>query len=232
MSQQFSNPRALDADTVEIEIDGKRVRLRLPSANAPETNDSKPYDMTQPLAREATEFTKNFISDPAARLSDTQGSDKYGRTLGDIINSDGKSLNQELIREGLAKATYGDDPQAKANADLLGLKEVGLAGGATTEQQVRAIERRAFQREQTARLLGTLQPKYRNVYDDRGFHEKALDRGLDQVELMGSGLAKWIGDLTGVDMLSEFGKRGISENQIDVLLNPRATKSFTESEGF
>lgn len=232
MSQQFSNPRALDADTVEIEIDGKRVRLRLPSANAPETNESKPYDMTQPLAREATEFTKNFISDPAARLSDTQGSDKYGRTLGDIINSDGKSLNQELIREGLAKATYGDDPQAKANADLLGLKEVGLAGGATTEQQVRAIERRAFQREQTARLLGTLQPKYRNVYDDRGFHEKALDRGLDQVELMGSGLAKWIGDLTGVDMISEFGKRGISENQIDVLLNPRSTKSFTESEGF
>jgi len=30
------------------------------------------------------------------------GKDKYGRTLGDVILQDGTSLNQELVRAGLA----------------------------------------------------------------------------------------------------------------------------------
>jgi len=90
--------RVVDGDTLLL-ANGARVRLI--GADTPET--VKPDHPVEPWGPEATRFTEHFVRGGEVRLEfDSTRKDKYGRFLA-YVWVDGRMLNEELIREGLAE---------------------------------------------------------------------------------------------------------------------------------
>lgn len=95
--------RVIDGDTVEIEIKGKKERVRLIGVNTPEVDDPRPVAAC--LARLAKEKTKEKLSGKLIRLESdpTQGNrDKYQRLLRYVFLEDGENFNLWLIKQGYA----------------------------------------------------------------------------------------------------------------------------------
>lgn len=93
-----------DGDTIEILVDQKPVTVRLYGVDAPEKK--------QPFGTQAKNFTSQLAFGKYVKLND-KGKDRYGRTIGEIILPDGKSLNQELVANGFAwyYKAYANDPK-------------------------------------------------------------------------------------------------------------------------
>jgi micrococcal nuclease len=119
--------RVLDGDTVIVE---PHLVVRLIGVNTPET--VKPEHPVEPWGPEASEFTHDFLSGGAARLTfDRERTDQYGRFLAYVWVGD-RMLNEELVRRGLARYEpqfhYSDavkrrlrDAQRLAQRDELGI---------------------------------------------------------------------------------------------------------------
>ena len=91
--------RVVDGDTIKVD-DGKKIHtIRLYGIDTPE-KEFKGRWKTQPYALEATAFATKFIGKQPVTVV-TRGSGAYGRTIGEVF-VDGRSLNRELVRAGLA----------------------------------------------------------------------------------------------------------------------------------
>jgi micrococcal nuclease len=93
-----------DGDTIQVMRQGAPERVRLAGIDCPEFGQSygsRAKQMTSALAFGEQVTVK------------TQGKDKYGRTLGEVILPDGRSLNKELVRQGMAwwYRQYSSDPE-------------------------------------------------------------------------------------------------------------------------
>lgn len=106
--------RVVDGDTLLLEF--ARTRVRLQGVDAPET--VKENVAVQDWGPEATEYTRNFVREAGGRVRievDGEGVDQYGRGLVFVWHGD-RLLNEELVREGLARAKLAYDySQAKKN---------------------------------------------------------------------------------------------------------------------
>ena len=83
----------VDGDTIDVLHNGKAKRVRLYGIDCPERE--------QAYGKKA----KWFTSDLAFRKTVTvivKDRDRYGRTIGEVILPNGKSLNNELVRAGYA----------------------------------------------------------------------------------------------------------------------------------
>ncbi|MBQ7815536.1 MAG: thermonuclease family protein [Thermoguttaceae bacterium] len=103
--------RCVDGDTLIVRFDdGTTERVRLIGSNTPET--VKPNSPVEPFGPEASAFTKRRVEEAggAIRLvADGDRRDKYGRRLAFVYLADSEvSLNEELVREGFAKAQTQD----------------------------------------------------------------------------------------------------------------------------
>ncbi|ALI99840.1 thermonuclease family protein [Rufibacter tibetensis] len=110
-----------DGDTVELLKDGKPLRVRLQGVDCPEKN--------QDYGTRARQFTSDLVFGKFVQLV-VQDVDRYGRTVGEIILPDGRSLNQELVKNGFAwhYTAYSKDQElarleAEARAEKRGLWE-------------------------------------------------------------------------------------------------------------
>jgi len=92
---QFSGEvvSVLDGDTIDVLYNRRAKRIRLNGIDAPEKG--------QAFGQKAKQFVSEqaFGKEVTVR---TFGLDKYGRTIGDVFLPDGRMLNEELVREGLA----------------------------------------------------------------------------------------------------------------------------------
>ncbi len=99
--------RVVDGDTLLLEHE--RTRARLQGIDTPETvKDNTPVEAWGP---EATQYTKRFVQDAGGKVRieiDGESSDQYGRKLVFVWHG-ARLLNEELVREGLAKAKLGYD---------------------------------------------------------------------------------------------------------------------------
>jgi endonuclease YncB( thermonuclease family) len=104
-----------DGDTIEILKDGKPLRIRLYGIDCPEKN--------QDFGTRARQYTSDLVFGKKVRL-EAKNTDRYGRTVGIIYLPDGRSLNEELLRAGLAwhYKAYSKD------AGLAELEEAARAG--------------------------------------------------------------------------------------------------------
>jgi endonuclease YncB( thermonuclease family) len=82
-----------DGDTITILVDNQQIKIRLNGIDCPEKS--------QDFGQVAKQFTSDQCFGKTVTVI-THGQDRYGRTLGEVILPDGKSLNQELVRAGLA----------------------------------------------------------------------------------------------------------------------------------
>ena len=83
----------LDGDTIEVLQRGKADRVRLQGIDCPEKG--------QAFGNKAKQFTAAMVMGKEVTVK-TAGCDKYGRTLGTVLLPDGRNLNRELVRAGLA----------------------------------------------------------------------------------------------------------------------------------
>jgi endonuclease YncB( thermonuclease family) len=83
-----------DGDTITVLIDDRtQVKVRLHGIDAPETGQD--YATRSKQAASELAFGKAVIVRPTS-------TDRYGRTVAEVVLPDGRSLNRELVRQGMA----------------------------------------------------------------------------------------------------------------------------------
>jgi endonuclease YncB( thermonuclease family) len=83
-----------DGDTLTVLAPGDRpVKVRLHGIDAPETG--------QPFGSRAKQAASELAFGQVVRI-EVRDTDRYGRTVAEVIMPDGRSLNRELVREGMA----------------------------------------------------------------------------------------------------------------------------------
>ncbi|WP_242927415.1 thermonuclease family protein [Pontibacter vulgaris] len=100
-----------DGDTIDLLRNGQTIKVRLFGVDCPEK--------AQAFGQKAKQFTSDLIFGKNVQLI-AHNTDRYGRTVGTIILPDGRSLNEELVREGYAwhyKAYSNDTKLANLEAD-------------------------------------------------------------------------------------------------------------------
>ena len=108
-----------DGDTISVMHSGKYEKIRLDGIDCPE--------MGQPFGAKAKQFTSEMVFGKTVTIA-AHGKDQYGRTLGDVILSDGGNLNQELVRAGFAwwYRHYSNDKTLKALEKAARQARIGL----------------------------------------------------------------------------------------------------------
>jgi micrococcal nuclease len=95
--------KVVDGDTVDVEMNGTKVRLRLIGIDTPETVD--PRKPVQCFGKEASDRAKSVLTGKTVTLEadTTQGDkDSYGRLLRYVILADGTNFNKKMIEDGYA----------------------------------------------------------------------------------------------------------------------------------
>lgn len=114
---------ANDGDTFNVEIDGKKERVRLLMIDTPEMNYNKGEPM--PYAEEAKSRTVALLeqADSVQLLFDKgPETDNYDRLLAYAF-VDGVSLHEILVSEGLAAVRYVNKPNDTLEAELLEIQQ-------------------------------------------------------------------------------------------------------------
>ncbi|MGI6401163.1 MAG: thermonuclease family protein [Thermoguttaceae bacterium] len=99
--------RCVDGDTIIVHSSVGRERVRFIGCDTPET--VKPNHPVEPFGPEASAYTKERIAaagNVVHLVSDGDKQDRYGRRLAIVyLGNDEISLNEDLVRRGLARAT-------------------------------------------------------------------------------------------------------------------------------
>ena len=113
--------RVIDGDTVEFKAlflpsPLKPVlSIRVFGVDTPEKSFRSKCLEESSLGEAAAKFTKQLVKDSKKQQISIKGWDKYGgRVLGDVI-LDGKSLSEELIKKGYARAYFGEKKESWCN---------------------------------------------------------------------------------------------------------------------
>ena len=82
-----------DGDTLSVLREGKAVKVRLHGVDTPEK--------AQAFGTQARQFTGELVFQRDVTVV-VQATDRYGRLVGEVLLPDGRSLNQELVKAGMA----------------------------------------------------------------------------------------------------------------------------------
>lgn len=83
-----------DGDTFEVLYDGQSERIRLADIDCPENS--------QPFGKAAKKFASDLCYGKTVIVIPKKKRDQYGRILGIVMTKDSLSVNEELIRSGMA----------------------------------------------------------------------------------------------------------------------------------
>jgi endonuclease YncB( thermonuclease family) len=82
-----------DGDTLRVLREKSPVKIRLHGIDCPESG--------QDFGTQAKRKTSELAFGQVVKVQE-HGLDRYGRTVADVILPDGRSLNRELVRQGVA----------------------------------------------------------------------------------------------------------------------------------
>lgn len=106
--------RVIDGDTLEVEATflpkplKPVLSIRVLGIDTPEKGSRAKCSKEAALGNEASKFTKHMVAESKKQQVSIKTWDKYGgRVLGDVL-LDGKSLSDELIKQGLARPYFGE----------------------------------------------------------------------------------------------------------------------------
>ena len=106
----------VDGDTIDVDINGHRERVRLIGIDTPETK--KPNTPVQCYGPEATKLTKSLLppDTPLHLERDVVARDVFGRLLAYVyIAGDGEFVNMTIISKGFARPLTIPPNSAHAN---------------------------------------------------------------------------------------------------------------------
>ncbi|MET3729105.1 micrococcal nuclease [Fictibacillus halophilus] len=103
--------KVIDGDTIKVRVDGKLETVRFLLVDTPESvHPSKPV---QPFSKEASTYTLDMLEGADVQLELGIGErDKYGRLLA-YVYADGQSVQENLLKKGLARVAYVFEPNTK-----------------------------------------------------------------------------------------------------------------------
>ena len=104
LAAQFKCTRVTDGDTITVVTDGQKVTIRLVGIDAPEKSRKK-HDPGQPFSQTSSKHLASLVLNNHVDIV-SYGTDRYGRTLG-VVYVDGKDVNLEMVRAGLAEVYRG-----------------------------------------------------------------------------------------------------------------------------
>ena len=81
----------LDGDTIEVLHNNRTERIRLNGIDCPEKG--------QAYGKKAKQAASELVFGKEVTLQ-TNGKDKYGRTIADVLLPDGTNVNHELVKQG------------------------------------------------------------------------------------------------------------------------------------
>lgn len=104
--------RAVDGDTIKVTYNGNVDTVRYLLVDTPETK--KPNSCVQPYGEDASKRNEELVNSGKLQLEFDKGDrrDKYGRLLA-YVYVDGKSVQETLLKEGLARVAYVYEPNTK-----------------------------------------------------------------------------------------------------------------------
>lgn len=104
--------RPVDGDTIKVSYNGNIDTVRYLLIDTPETK--KPNSCVQPYGEDASKRNKELVSGGKLQLEFDKGErrDKFGRLLA-YVYVDGKSVQETLLKEGLARVAYVYEPNTK-----------------------------------------------------------------------------------------------------------------------
>lgn len=98
-----------DGDTIRVLYKNREVKVRLFGVDAPEKR--------QAYGTAAKQFTSNMVFDETVTVT-PESTDRYGRTVAWVKTQDGRVLNAELVRAGMAWWYRDYDPNDSRLAKL------------------------------------------------------------------------------------------------------------------
>ncbi|MEC1546830.1 thermonuclease family protein [Bacillus rugosus] len=104
--------KVVDGDTIKVRYNGNIDTVRYLLIDTPETK--KPDSCVQPYGEDASKRNKELVSSGKLQLEFDKGDrrDKYGRLLA-YVYADGKSVQETLLKEGLARIAFVYEPNTK-----------------------------------------------------------------------------------------------------------------------
>ena len=95
--------RTVDGDTLAVVVDGVEAHVRLIGIDAPESVHPDPRRNT-PAGKKASQYTDGHLTGKTVQLEfDEEVKDKYDRLLA-YVWCDGKLYNEQIVRDGYARA--------------------------------------------------------------------------------------------------------------------------------
>ena len=110
---QFKCTRVTDGDTITVTQNGFKTTIRLVGIDAPEKSRKK-HDPGQPFSQASTKYLAGMVLNKNVDIV-SYGNDRYGRTLG-VVYADGKNVNLEMVKFGLAEVYKGKPAPGFDNA--------------------------------------------------------------------------------------------------------------------
>ena len=107
LAGQFKITKVYDGGTVKAEGHDIEIKIRLVGIDAPETAKSKRKE-AQPFSQKAKEHLASLILNKTVDIKG-YGLGPYNRILG-VIYLDGKNINLEMVKAGLAEVYRGIAP--------------------------------------------------------------------------------------------------------------------------
>jgi micrococcal nuclease len=94
--------RVVDGDTIHVQVDGRREKVRYIGVDTPETH--KPGEPVECFGKAASAFNARLVASRRVVLrTDAETRDRYGRLLAYVYRRpDGLFVNAELVRRGFA----------------------------------------------------------------------------------------------------------------------------------
>jgi micrococcal nuclease len=93
-----------DGDTITVTQNGFKSTIRLVGIDAPEKSHGK-HQTGQPFSQTSTKYLVSLVLNNHVDIV-SYGTDRYGRRLG-VVYIDGKNVNLEMVRSGLAEVYRG-----------------------------------------------------------------------------------------------------------------------------
>lgn len=124
--------RVVDGDTIIIDLDGQKTRVRFANIDTPESvapEDTGKVNTEEGV--EASDYTKNLLpSGSKVYLEyDKKRTDKYDRVLAYIYLEDGETMIQRLLlKDGMAKV-YNDHNNTRYTDEFYRLQDGAKASG-------------------------------------------------------------------------------------------------------
>lgn len=111
--EEYELQDIIDGDTIRINYNGSSEKVRLLLVDTPETNHETLGE--QPYGPEAKTFVKQLLAGQNSVYLefDVSYRDKYKRLLAYVYTKDGISVQEQLLKNGLARVAYIYEPNTK-----------------------------------------------------------------------------------------------------------------------